>query len=63
MTQQGFTIFPIPFLQSSNSHVEINCNHLLVNPCDPNDDIVNMYTKMTSNIIVPGGDKKLKLVN
>jgi hypothetical protein len=57
MNQEGFTIVPFPLLPSDDETVYINENHIMVYPCDPKEDIVDMYRQITSNILIPKRNK------
>lgn len=62
MTQEGFTIIPLPLVTSNNNEVEINVDHIVVFPCTPTEEIQDMYTQMTSNLVLPKTKSEIKLV-
>ena len=62
MTQEGFSILPLPLVTSSDEEFEINIDHLMVYPSNPTKELKDMYQQMTSNIILPKTKSEIKLV-
>lgn len=53
MTDKGISAYPVPLVPTNNSVVEITKSSLIVLPCDPEDQILKAYHKLTSNIVIP----------
>lgn len=53
MTNEGISIAPLPFVNSSDEIISINRRHIMVDGCTPTKEITNMYIQMTSNILIP----------
>jgi len=62
MTEQGFSIIPMPLVQTSDEIVNINPNSIVVYPCEPKEELMDMYRQLTSNIIIPKNNSGIKLV-
>lgn len=57
MTQEGYSILPMPLLPTSDDMVYINEEHVVVYPCNAREEVVDMYRQMTSNILIPKNNK------
>ena len=57
MTQEGFSIVPLPLVPTSEEQLEINSDHIMIYPCTPKEELLNMYKQMTSNILIPKNNK------
>lgn len=62
MTQEGFSILPLPLVPSDDKEIKINFNHVMVKPCSPKKEVLDMYMQMTSNILLPKSNSGIKLV-
>ena len=62
MTQEGFSILPMPLVLSKDEEFEININHVMVYPSNPTEELKDMYQQMTSNILLPKSKNGIKLV-
>jgi hypothetical protein len=59
MTEEGFSIIPLPFVQTSDSEIIINLANITVYPCNPKKELLDMYTQITSNILIPKSNIRL----
>jgi|LSQX01.1.fsa_nt_gb hypothetical protein len=57
MTQEGYSLLPMPLLPTSDDMVYINEEHIVVYPCNLKEEIIDMYRQMTSNILIPTHNK------
>jgi len=62
MTPEGYSMVPLPLVPTSDSEIKINGEHIVVEPCNPKEELLDMYQQMTSNIILPKSNSGLKLV-
>ena len=53
MTEQGFSIIPLPFVQTSDDVIIVNSENIAVYPCTPKKELWDMYTQLTTNLIIP----------
>jgi len=53
MTQTGIGHAPLPFVPECDVDLKMNSSSLLVKPFDPPKTLMDLYTKITSNIVIP----------
>ena len=62
MTPEGYSMVPLPLVPTTDSEIKINGNHIMIEPCNPKEELLDMYKQMTSNILLPKTNSGLKLV-
>lgn len=53
MTEKGFSMFPVPAIPSSDDELLISMDSLAILPATPSDELLNLYSKLTSNLVLP----------
>lgn len=62
MTQEGYSLIPLPLVPSDDKEIKINSAHIIIRPCTPKKEVLDMYKQMTSSILLPKSSGGLKLV-
>jgi hypothetical protein len=62
MTPEGYSMVPLPLIPTTDTEIKIDARHIMVHPCNPKEELLDMYQQMTSNIILPKSNSGIKLV-
>jgi hypothetical protein len=57
MTEKGYSLYPMPLVPTEDEVVEINKDSVMVYPCKPDKQLIDLYTQMTSKIIAPNASE------
>jgi len=56
LTKTGYSTLPFSF-PTTDKIIEINKNHIVVNPFNPDEKMIEFYNRMISNLVVPETNK------